>query len=170
MYDALGVHWAAALPGFIALACIPFIVIFWKYGAQIRAKCKYSADAERQMNAIIAARMAAMQAARDEETAVEGREGGRGSVATVAEPNVGDKTQAVGGATEGEKGVQAQPAEQFGGSGTTEQAAQDATGASKEEFALYEALADRDEVDLSDDERVRLAGLHEQFNYSKARK
>lgn len=169
MYDALGVHWAAALPGFIALACIPFIFVFWKYGAKIRARCKYSADAERQMNAIIAARIAAMQAAKDEETAMEGREDRRESAGTAIEPNVGDKTQAVGGATAGEKAIQAQPAEQFGGNGTTQQAAHGATGVSMEEYALYEALADRDEVDLSDDERLRLAGLHEQFNYSKAR-
>lgn len=164
MYDALGVHWAAALPGFVALACIPFMVIFWKYGAKIRAKCKYSADAERQMNAIIAARMAQMQAAKDEESTIGGH-----SASTVAPPNVGDKTQAMGGATEGEKAVQSQPAEQFGGSGTTEAAALDAQGFSQEEFAMYEALADRDEVDLSDDERMRLAGLHEKFNYSKAK-
>jgi hypothetical protein len=58
-YSALGVHWAAALPGFIALAMIPFTVLFYKCGSSIRAKCKYAADAERQMNALIAARMAA---------------------------------------------------------------------------------------------------------------
>lgn len=35
------------------------------------------------------------------------------------------------------------------------------------EWTMYEALADRDEVDLDDDERVRLQELHEQFDYAK---
>ena len=176
MYDALGVHWAAALPGFVALACIPFMFVFWKYGAKIRAKCKYSADAERQMNAIIAARMAAMQAAKDEEGKIEaeGPAGTRtartGSEATATEPNVGDKTQAIGGATDkAHGGIQQQPAESFGGEGTTAAEAHEQVGASKEMFALYEALADRDEVDLSDDERIRLEDLHKHFNYARAK-
>lgn len=178
MYDALGVHWAAALPGFVALACIPFMFVFWKYGAQIRAKCKYSADAERQMNAIIAARMAAMKAAKDEEGKIEAEGQGQGtrtartgSEATVAEPNVGDKTDAVGGATDkANGGVQQQPAESFGGEGTTAAEAREREGASQEMFALYEALADRDEVDLSDDERIKLEDLHKHFNYARAKR
>ena len=155
MYDALGIHWAAALPGFIALACIPFIVVFYKYGAQIRAKCKYSADAERQMNAIIAARMAAMQAAKDEESNVE------------TKPRSGsDATAQVTEATEEpESKITEAPAAELVG----ERHAHPAGGFSEEEYALYEALADRDEVDLSDDERLRLEDLHRQFNYSKAK-
>jgi hypothetical protein len=35
---------------------------------------------------------------------------------------------------------------------------------------MYEALADRDEVDLDDEERVHLAELHERFDYAKAKK
>ncbi len=163
MYDSLGIHWAAALPGFVALACIPFIVIFWKYGAKIRAKCKYSADAERQMNAIIAARMAAMQAAKDEESSIERTR--NGSNATAMGPSaVPSATPTINGETE-PKQIEVQPAERFGGRGHVEEL----SGAAKEEYIMYEALADRDEVDLRDDERVRLAELHEKFNYAKAK-
>ncbi|KAK4700970.1 hypothetical protein P7C70_g5269, partial [Phenoliferia sp. Uapishka_3] len=47
MYANLGVNWASAVPGFLALACLPFSVVFWKYGASIRAKSKMSAEADR---------------------------------------------------------------------------------------------------------------------------
>lgn len=45
MYDALGIHWAASLPAFLALACVPFPFLFYKYGANIREKCTYAAQA-----------------------------------------------------------------------------------------------------------------------------
>jgi len=157
MYEALGIHWAAALPGFIALACIPFIVVFWKYGARIRAKCKYSADAERQMNAMIAARMAAMQQSKDEESAVQGRETRAASEATVAS---GTPVTQV-------NGKRVPPAPET--AETTGVPIHERYGATAEEFAMYEMLADRDEVDLSDDERVRLQGMHERFDYARAR-
>lgn len=47
MYDALGIHWAASIPAFLSLACIPFPIIFWKYGHRIRARCKFAAEAAR---------------------------------------------------------------------------------------------------------------------------
>ncbi|GMK57182.1 hypothetical protein CspeluHIS016_0400160 [Cutaneotrichosporon spelunceum] len=59
MYDKLGVHWAAALPGFLALACAPFPFLFYRYGARIRAKGKYASEAARIYAQIIAARKAA---------------------------------------------------------------------------------------------------------------
>jgi len=46
MYRNLGIHWASAVPGFLALACLPFPFLFYKYGASIRAKCKYTQQAE----------------------------------------------------------------------------------------------------------------------------
>lgn len=52
MYQTLGIHWASALPGFLALACLPFPFLFYKYGAAIRKKCKYSAEAEAVMKRI----------------------------------------------------------------------------------------------------------------------
>jgi hypothetical protein len=45
MYDALGIHWATSVPGFAALICSPFPFVFYKYGATIRSKCAYAAEA-----------------------------------------------------------------------------------------------------------------------------
>lgn len=47
MYSNLGIHWAASIPAFLALACVPFPLIFWKYGPKIRARCKFAAEAAR---------------------------------------------------------------------------------------------------------------------------
>jgi hypothetical protein len=52
MYENLGTHWASAVPGFIALACFPFPIFFYKYGAVIRRKCKYSAQAARYLDSL----------------------------------------------------------------------------------------------------------------------
>lgn len=49
MYRNLGIHWASSIPAFLALMCVPFPFLFYKYGEQIRAKCKYAAEAKRQM-------------------------------------------------------------------------------------------------------------------------
>lgn len=49
MFDGLGIHWASSIPAFLALVCVPFPFIFYKYGAQIRAKCKYAAQSEKFM-------------------------------------------------------------------------------------------------------------------------
>jgi len=46
MYSRLGIHWASSIPAFLAVACIPLPFIFYKYGASIRAKCKYAAQAD----------------------------------------------------------------------------------------------------------------------------
>lgn len=46
MYDNLGIHWASMIPAFLALACLPFPFLFYKYGAAIRARCKYAAEAD----------------------------------------------------------------------------------------------------------------------------
>ncbi|KAK0736929.1 major facilitator superfamily domain-containing protein [Apiosordaria backusii] len=32
MYEDLGIHWASTVPAFLALACVPFPVLFWWYG------------------------------------------------------------------------------------------------------------------------------------------
>jgi hypothetical protein len=44
MYNNLGIHWASSIPAFLALACVPFPILFYKYGPAIRAKCKYAAE------------------------------------------------------------------------------------------------------------------------------
>ena len=48
MYHNLGIHWASCIPAFLALACVPFPFVLFKYGSIIRTKCKYAAEAERQ--------------------------------------------------------------------------------------------------------------------------
>ncbi|KAF7504779.1 MFS siderochrome iron transporter 1 [Endocarpon pusillum] len=45
MYMNLGIHWASSIPAFLALACLPFPFLFYKYGEQIRLRCKYAAKA-----------------------------------------------------------------------------------------------------------------------------
>lgn len=45
MYDDLGVHWASSIPAFLAVACVPFPFLFYKYGEKLRMKCKFAAEA-----------------------------------------------------------------------------------------------------------------------------
>lgn len=45
MYKNLGIHWASSIPAFLALACVPFPFLFYKYGEPIRLRCKYAAKA-----------------------------------------------------------------------------------------------------------------------------
>ncbi|KAI9880870.1 MAG: MFS siderochrome iron transporter 1 [Pleopsidium flavum] len=49
MYNSLGIHWASSIPAFLALACVPFPFLFYKYGPAIRKRCKFAAEAERIM-------------------------------------------------------------------------------------------------------------------------
>lgn len=56
MYHNLGIHWASTIPAFLALVCVPFPFLFYKYGAKIRAKCKFAAEA-----AQVLAQLRAMQ-------------------------------------------------------------------------------------------------------------
>lgn len=44
MYEDLGIHWASSVPAFLALACVPFPFLFYKYGPAIRGKCKFAAQ------------------------------------------------------------------------------------------------------------------------------
>lgn len=46
MYDGLGIHWASSIPAFLALACVPFPFLFYKYGAAIRQRCKFAAQSD----------------------------------------------------------------------------------------------------------------------------
>lgn len=46
MYDALGIHWASSIPAFLAVACMPFPFLFYKYGLAIRKRCKFASEAE----------------------------------------------------------------------------------------------------------------------------
>ena len=49
MYHGLGIHWASTIPAFLALACVPFPFLFYKFGPRIRLKCKYSREADEAM-------------------------------------------------------------------------------------------------------------------------
>jgi len=44
MYSNLGIHWASTVPAFLALACVPFPFLFYKYGASIRERCKFAGE------------------------------------------------------------------------------------------------------------------------------
>ncbi|KAK7528133.1 major facilitator superfamily domain-containing protein [Phyllosticta citriasiana] len=44
MYADLGIHWASSIPAFLALACVPFPFLFYKYGPAIRTRCKFAAE------------------------------------------------------------------------------------------------------------------------------
>jgi hypothetical protein len=52
MYNRLGIHWASSLPAFLALACLPFPFLFYKYGGSIRKRCKYASEADLFMQKI----------------------------------------------------------------------------------------------------------------------
>ncbi|KAL4894833.1 major facilitator superfamily domain-containing protein [Aspergillus ambiguus] len=52
MYQNLGIHWASCIPAFLALVCTPIPFIFYRYGAQIRMKCHYSAQADAYMRSM----------------------------------------------------------------------------------------------------------------------
>lgn len=54
MYDDLGIHWASSIPAFLALACVPFPFLFYKYGDRIRAKCEYASEASNVLQKIMA--------------------------------------------------------------------------------------------------------------------
>lgn len=41
-----GIHWASSIPAFLALACVPFPFLFYKYGAAVRSRCKYAAESD----------------------------------------------------------------------------------------------------------------------------
>jgi hypothetical protein len=52
MYNNLGIHWASSIPAFLALACLPFPFLFYKYGAAIRTRCPFAAQSEAFMRKI----------------------------------------------------------------------------------------------------------------------
>ncbi|RYP47357.1 hypothetical protein DL768_006568 [Monosporascus sp. mg162] len=73
MYKDLGIHWASSIPGFLALACVPFPFLFYKYGPAIRERCKYAAQSAAFMR-----RLQAAQAATVEEETRAGEAGAPG--------------------------------------------------------------------------------------------
>lgn len=53
MYNNLGIHWASSIPAFLALACVPFPFLFYKYGPAIRKRCKFAAESDAFMRSIM---------------------------------------------------------------------------------------------------------------------
>ncbi|KAJ5605349.1 hypothetical protein N7510_010503 [Penicillium lagena] len=52
MYHDLGIHWASSVPAFLALGCVPFPFLFYKYGPAIRQRCKFAAQSDAFMHKI----------------------------------------------------------------------------------------------------------------------
>lgn len=46
MYDRLGLHWASSIPGFLALAWVPFPFVLYRYGHLIRTRSRFAAKAK----------------------------------------------------------------------------------------------------------------------------
>ncbi|KAL8665471.1 MAG: hypothetical protein Q9202_002176 [Teloschistes flavicans] len=59
MFKALGVNWAGTLLGFVALALVPIPVVFWKFGARIRARSKFAPTMPKNMPGVSGAAVAA---------------------------------------------------------------------------------------------------------------
>ncbi|KAL4896065.1 major facilitator superfamily domain-containing protein [Aspergillus ambiguus] len=53
MYQDLGIHWASSIPAFLALACAPMPFLFYKFGATIRRRCHYAAEADAFMQRLL---------------------------------------------------------------------------------------------------------------------
>ncbi|PTU23071.1 hypothetical protein P175DRAFT_0507816 [Aspergillus ochraceoroseus IBT 24754] len=87
MYQNLGIHWASSIPAFLALACVPFPFLFYKYGSAIRLRCKYAAQSDAFMRKMMQQMIQKVEA-EEEEQAVEG------------EPEKFDRTEAVAPANE----------------------------------------------------------------------
>ncbi|GAC73259.1 synaptic vesicle transporter SVOP and related transporters [Moesziomyces antarcticus T-34] len=71
-----GIHWGPAIAGLLALICLPFPFIFYKYGAHIRERCKYGSEAKQmleQMQSSSKAKQPA-QAAKQDDVDLEGGE------------------------------------------------------------------------------------------------
>ncbi|KAH7374174.1 major facilitator superfamily domain-containing protein [Cadophora sp. MPI-SDFR-AT-0126] len=82
MYRNLGIHWASSVPAFLALVCVPFPFLFFKYGPAIRSRCKYAAEAKKMMDEM-------MNKARNERpgpTISTGSKGAEKETAAVKEP------------------------------------------------------------------------------------
>jgi hypothetical protein len=45
MFSKLGLHWASSVPAFLAVACLPFPFLFYRYGESIRLRCKFASEA-----------------------------------------------------------------------------------------------------------------------------
>lgn len=89
MYQNLGIHWVSPISAFLAVACLPFPWIFYKYGPGIRRHCQYAAESARQLDEM-ADRMCAQAEQRAAKQKPESRtDSGQGSTASLDEKNTG---------------------------------------------------------------------------------
>ena len=73
MYNGLGIHWASSIPAFLALSCVPFPFLFYRYGAYIRSRCKFATHAAKILEEIRAANFSSdRDAIRDGSLEVQG--------------------------------------------------------------------------------------------------
>lgn len=80
MYANLGIHWASSVPAFLALACVPFPFLFYKYGAKVRVNCKYAAQSDKFMRDMAGQQGksgGSSSASSDDEAEVDEAEGGK---------------------------------------------------------------------------------------------
>ncbi|KAJ5087838.1 MFS general substrate transporter [Penicillium angulare] len=66
MFENLGYHWAASVPAFLSLVCMPVPFLFYKYGARIRSLCKFATEADKIMTALLGQMNAAATAKKDD--------------------------------------------------------------------------------------------------------
>ncbi|KAK8101879.1 putative mfs-multidrug-resistance transporter [Apiospora kogelbergensis] len=90
MYKDLGIHWASSIPAFLALACVPFPFLFYKYGPTVRAKCHFAAESLAFMKRLKAEQQAAD--AEEDEKASE-RTLTEGAINTPAEEDDDDRSE-----------------------------------------------------------------------------
>lgn len=57
MYSDLGIHVASTIPAILALVCLPFPVLFYRYGSAIRRRCRYAREAEDAWNELLNAKL-----------------------------------------------------------------------------------------------------------------
>jgi len=93
MFNTLGIHWASSVPAFLALACLPFPFAFYRYGAAIRKRCPYAAQAEAVM-AELRAKVVAAEGPSEAEGAEEAASGSRLSRTTTGETGEAGEAQA----------------------------------------------------------------------------
>jgi hypothetical protein len=49
MYNNLRIYWATSVPAFLALACMHFPFVMYRYGGALRIKCNYAFEAAEMM-------------------------------------------------------------------------------------------------------------------------
>lgn len=85
MYQDLGIHWASSIPAFLAIACVPFPFLFYKYGPKIRKGCKYAAQSDAFMRKLQEAQQQPESGQEEKEDEAFDR-----TEAAVPEPHVSD--------------------------------------------------------------------------------